>query len=135
KWPQKYELMSFVTPYGINLDLGKTGKMWEFDVTDYLPVMRGARRLSMERGAGQEEFDLRFLFIKGTPARNVLDMQQIWPMTEEPYGNIASGLRYEPRPIALNPLAQGFKLRSMVTGHGQEGEFVPRTHSIDIGGK
>ncbi len=65
--PQKFELMSFVTPYGIGLDLGKTGKIWEFDVTDYLPVMKGWKRLTMERGSGQEEFDLNSFLSKARP--------------------------------------------------------------------
>jgi len=138
KWPQKLEIMSFVTPYGINLDLGKAGKLYEFEVTDYLPILNGWRKLSMERGSGQEEFDLRFLFIKGTPARNVLDIQQIWPMTEEPYANIYSGLRYEPRKVYLNPNAKAFKMRSMITGHGAVsqtatgGEFTIRQHWVTV---
>ena len=142
KSPQKFELMSFVTPYGVGLDLGKTGKMYEFDVTDYLPVMKGWKRLSMERGAGQEDFDLRFLFIHGTPTRPVLDMQQIWPMTEEAYQTIQSDYRYEPREVYLNPAAKGFKLRSYITGHGQDpnntgqnGEFQPQTHYLSVNKK
>ncbi len=135
--PQKFELMSFVTPYGIGLDLGKTGQMWEFDVTDYLPILKGWKRLSMERGSGQEEFDLRFLFIKGTPARNVLNMQQVWPMTEENYQTIMANDRYEPRKVYLDPAAKAFKVRSYITGHGAEvnntgGEFHPQTHYISI---
>lgn len=135
--PQKYELMSFVTPYGIGLDLGKTGKMWQFDVTDYLPVMKGWKRLTMERGSGQEEFDIRFLFIKGTPVRNVLDMQQLWPMTEESYQTIQSNLRYPPLSVYLNPQAKGYKIRSYITGHGGSpnglnGEFTPQWHDIFV---
>jgi len=135
--PQKFELMSFVTPYGIGLDLGKTGKMWEFDVTDYLPIMKGWKRLTMERGSGQEEFDLRFLFIKGTPPRNVLDMQQLWPMTEESYQTIQSDLRYPALGVYLHPQAKGYKLRSYITGHGGSpnglnGEFTPQWHDIFV---
>lgn len=133
--PQKFELMSFVTPYGINLDLGKDGKMWQFDVTDYLPVLRGWKRLTMERGSGQEEFDLKFLFVNGTPARNVVDMQQIWPMTEENYQTIQADDRFEPRKVYLDPSAKGFKLRSYITGHGQQGEFEGQNHSLTINGK
>ena len=135
--PQKFEIMSFVTPYGINLDLGKNGKMYEFDVTDYLPELRGWHRLTMERGSGQEEFDLKFLFIKGTPPRNVLDIQQLWPMTEESYQTIQANDRYQPISVYLDPLAKGFKLRSYITGHGgtpngQNGEFTPQWHDIFV---
>ncbi len=135
KWPQKFELMSFVTPYGINLDLGPKGTMWEFDVTDYLTVLRGWKQLSIERGSGQEEFDLRFLFVKGKPARTVLDMQQIWPMTEEGYQNILNDFRFEPRKLYLNPNAAGFKLRSYITGHGQQGEFNTQLHHVTVNSK
>ncbi|HEY3875579.1 MAG TPA: LamG-like jellyroll fold domain-containing protein [Candidatus Kapabacteria bacterium] len=136
--PQKFELMSFVTPYGLGLDLGKTGKTWEFDVTDYMTEMKGWKRLTMERGAGQEEFDLTFLFIKGTPARNVLDMDQIWPMTEESYQTIQANYRYQPLTVNLLPNAKGFKIRSYITGHGGtanglNGEFTPQWHDITVG--
>jgi hypothetical protein len=133
KWPQKFELMSFVTPYGIGLDLGMEGKMWEFDVTDYATVLRGEKFLSVERGAWQEELDIRFLFVKGTPVRNVLDMQQLWPVTEENYQTINSNRRFQP--ITVEPMANStmWKLRSMITGHGQEGEFIPRSHWIKVG--
>ncbi|HET6513385.1 MAG TPA: peptide-N-glycosidase F-related protein [Candidatus Kapabacteria bacterium] len=132
KSPQKFEIMSFVTPYGIGLDLGKEGKMWEFDVTDYLPILNGNKRLSVERGAWQEELDIRFLFIKGTPTRSVLDIQQLWPANEENYQNIMADKRLEPIDVPMNPDAKGYKIRSMITGHGQEGEFIPRKHIISV---
>ncbi|MEP7170989.1 MAG: LamG-like jellyroll fold domain-containing protein, partial [Bacteroidota bacterium] len=40
KHPMKMELINFITPYGINLNMnGLIGKTWEFDVTDYAPVL------------------------------------------------------------------------------------------------
>jgi hypothetical protein len=135
RWPQRYEIMSFVTPYGIGLDLGKNGTRWEFDVTDYLPLLKGWRRLSVERGNTQEEHDIRFLFIKGTPAHDVLDIQQLWPMTEEGYQSILSNDRYERRDVSFLPTASQFKLRSMITGHGQQGEFETQLHHVIFGAK
>jgi hypothetical protein len=134
-WPQKFEIMSFVTPYGLGLDLGVGGKMWEFDVTDYLPVLNGDKILSVERGAWQEELDIRFLFIKGTPSRNVLNIQQLWPATEENYQNIQADKRFEAIDVAMDPNAKAYKIRSMITGHGQEGEFIPRNHVITVNTK
>jgi hypothetical protein len=131
--PQKFEIMSFVTPYGIGLDLGAEGRLWEFDVTDYLPILHGGRRLSIERGAWQEQMDLRFLFIKGTPARKPIQIQQVWPMTEEGYQTILQDKRYEPRTFNFDPNAASYKLRAMITGHGQEGEFLTREHFVAIG--
>jgi hypothetical protein len=133
RMPQKIELMSFVTPYGIGLDLGPQGTLWEFDVTDYLPVLNGWKRLSVERGAWQEEMDIRFLFIKGTPARSPLYIQQVWPMTEENYQTIQSNARYEPRQINWPQGTTSYKLRAMITGHGQEGEFITRDHYVTVG--
>lgn len=133
--PQKFEIMSFVTPYGIGLDLGDSGKMWEFNVTDYLPILRGLKRLSVERGAYQEQLDIRFLFVKGTPARNVIDIQQIWPATEENFTNIREDKRFPPLDIVPHAQGKMFKIRSMITGHGQEGEFIPREHTISVDGQ
>ena len=34
----------------------------------------------------------------------------------------------------MNPGASSFKVRSAITGHGQEGEFIPQNHYIDVNG-
>ncbi len=131
--PQRLELMSFVTPYGIGLDLGANGKMWEFDVSDFEPVLRGNKYLSMDFGGQyQEEMDIRFLFIKGTPARTPLSIQQIWKVDQRSYQDIVAQKAYEERfvPIAANTVSA--KIRSVISGHGQEGEFIPQNHKLSI---
>lgn len=133
--PSKVEIMSFVTPYGINLDLGQEGKMWEFDVTDFATVLRGNKRMTMERGGqNQEEIDIKFLFIKGTPERDILSFNQIWKVNQVSYANISSDKQFQPVSVPVPSGAKYGKIRSMITGHGQEGEFVPRNHFIDING-
>jgi len=136
KLPSKLELMSFVTPYGIGLDLGPEGVMWEFDMTDYLPVLNGDKYLNVEFGNYQEELDIRFLFIEGTPTRDVIDIQNIWRAGRGGinYTSLMNDSKFEPRDVALNPASEMFKIRAAITGHGQEGEFIPRTHYFDING-
>ena len=142
KWPARYELLSFITPYGNGLDLGQEGVMWEFDVSDFGPVLRGDKYLSIEGvGAYSEELDIRFLYIEGTPPRNVLTINPIWPMAKASqawYGfgpaAIDQDLVFEPREILMNPDAEFFKVRSAITGHGQSGEFVAKWHYIDVDG-
>lgn len=34
----------------------------------------------------------------------------------------------------MNPAASQFKIRSVITGHGQEGEFIPRNHFVNLNG-
>jgi Concanavalin A-like lectin/glucanases superfamily/Peptide-N-glycosidase F, C terminal/Secretion system C-terminal sorting domain len=135
KWLSKLELMSFVTPYGKGLDLGMAGKMWQYDVTDFEPVLHGNKYINIEKGGEwQEDLDIKFLFIKGTPPREVLSMQQIWPVTADAYSQILNNNRYESRNVTLRPDATYFKVRSTISGHGQEGEFIPRTHFFNLNG-
>jgi len=92
KFPSKYEILSLVTPYGNGLDLGENGKTFIFDVTDYAPILKGDRRLSIEMGGqNQEEMDIRFLFITGTPPREVKNIQNIWPFRRGWFGSILDG--------------------------------------------
>jgi len=129
------EIMSFVTPYGINLDLGIDGEAWYFDVTDFLPLLKGDRRLFLSRGGQwQEEMDIQFYFIVGTPPRNVLDISQIWRVDQRSFGQINSEAYYENVSYPIDTSASAYKIRSVVTGHGQQGEFIPRTHYINING-
>ncbi|MEZ5197220.1 MAG: LamG-like jellyroll fold domain-containing protein [Bacteroidales bacterium] len=140
KWPSRYELLSFITPYGNGLDLGEEGKMWEFDVTDFTPILKGEKYLSIEGvGKNSEELDIRFLFIEGTPPRDVLSIQSIWPIASASSIWYSAGANaiwedqvYEPRDVMMNPDASYFKIRSAITGHGQNGEFNPKWHYFNL---
>lgn len=133
--PMKFEIMSFVTPYGINLDLGMEGKTWTFDVTDFMPFLKGDKRITVERGGQwQENMDIKFAFIVGTPPRDIIDIQQIWPVQYPSYTSIMNNSVFEPMDVNMNVDGKSFLIRSAITGHGQEGEFIPRNHYIDING-
>ncbi len=135
RYPMKFEIMSFVTPYGINLDLGQEGKTWTFDVTDFAPILKGNKRMTIERG-GQwmEDMDIRFVYLVGTPPRDILDIEQLWRVESKTYTNIIANESYAPRDITLDPNGVSFKVRSTITGHGQEGEFIPRDHYLNVNG-
>ncbi|PHR50051.1 MAG: hypothetical protein COA32_02650 [Fluviicola sp.] len=131
--PSKLEILSLVTPYGINLDLGEEGETWYFDVTDFYPILTGNRGLSMSRGGEwQEEIDIDFLFIHGTPTREVLDLRQIWKVDSKSYTLIESDDVFAPRTIALPSDAAQVIVKSAITGHGQQGEFIPRDHYLEV---
>lgn len=139
KRPMNFELIDFITPYGINLNLdGLNGKYWDFDVTDFAPVLRGGRYLSMN-GAGRnsEENDIKFIFHEGTPPRTVRSVTQIWPngsWVSPSWSQIYNNVYFEPRDITLDPGASMYKIRSSISGHGQEGEFIARNHTVSLSG-
>lgn len=136
RYAGRLELMSFVTPYGINLDLGMEGKTWTFDVTDYESILKGSKRINVVYGKWQEDMDISFLYIVGTPPHDVIDFRQIWRVPEgtKKYQDILDDKCFEPRTMYVDPAADHVKLRSVITGHGQEGEFIPRNHYLDIDG-
>lgn len=135
RWPQKFEIMSFVTPYGIGLNMGMTGETWTFDLTDYSPIFNGQKRMTIERGGEwQEDMDIRFEFIVGTPPRDVLDVRQIWRPESRGYVSIMDDTYFPPRDLMMDGNASSFKVRSAITGHGQEGEFIQRQHQISVNG-
>ena len=72
----RYELYRYITPYGIGLDLDEDGWSWWYDVTDYMHLLRDS--VQLEAGNWQELLDLKFHFIEGEPAREVL--RNIWAM-------------------------------------------------------
>lgn len=141
--PYYIELMSFVTPYGIGLDMGMKGKTWYFDVTDYAPLLKGNKRFLMALGGEwQEQMDIDFLFIEGTPPRNVLDCYQLWQggarIGGSSINSINNDIRFNTQTVTINPAGKSFKMRSTITGHGAEGEFSQNggvvTHYFNIAG-
>lgn len=132
--PVRYEIMSFVTPYGNGLDLGPKGKTWTFDVTDYAPILKGKKRMALVGGGEfQEEMQITFKFITGTPEREVLDIRPVWPLQFGVSGGpINDDLRFEPREVQIPNNVEHVKIKSVITGHGQTGEFTPFQHRLDI---
>lgn len=128
RYPFFNEMTSFVTPYGKGLDLGALGKTWYFDVSDFAPILKGKKRFLMTLGGeNQEQMDLDFWFIVGTPPRNVLEFNQLWQGAARAGGaGIASVNNNSRFPVLSVPIlsnGQYFKLRSTITGHGAQGEF------------
>jgi hypothetical protein len=138
KRPMKLELINFITPYGINLNMnGLIGKTWQFDVTDYAPILRGRKFMAMEGGNLQEDNDITFVFYEGTPARKVRSIKQIWPnatWADASYTDIVNNNRFEPRTLIPDAGASQFRVKSATSGHGQEGEFIPRDHTVTVNG-
>jgi hypothetical protein len=135
RYPMVFQIMSFVTPYGMGVNFGEFGESWYFDVTDFTPVLQGPKHMTISGGGQwQEDLDIKFLFIVGTPPRDVLEMQQIWRPQSKGYSPIMSDRAFEPRSNLMLANASSYKIRSLITGHGQDGEFVPRTHYLNIDG-
>ena len=133
--PMKFELLSFVTPYGIGLDFGLNGKTWQFDVSDFAPILKGKKRMRIEFGGqNQEQLDVRFLFIKGSPPRKIENINQLWRVDAVGYSSILSNNYYEPKKYQFTQNTKAAKIRCAITGHGQQGEFIPQTHYINMNG-
>ncbi len=143
RFPFYNELSSFVTPYGIGLDLGPAGKSWYFNVSDYAPVLSGNKRVMMSLGGqNQEENEVEFWFIVGTPARTVLEFNQLWQGAARiggpSIGSIRNNSAFPELKVPILSTAKEVKLKSTVTGHGSDGEFQQNggiiNHSINIDG-
>ncbi|MFO7723635.1 MAG: LamG-like jellyroll fold domain-containing protein [Bacteroidales bacterium] len=135
RFPWYNEIMSFVTPYGKGLDLGYYGKTWYFDVTDFTPLLKGNKRMMMTGGVWQEELDIDFLFIVGTPARDVIGFNQLWQGSardgQASIAAINNDSRFAPVNVTLDQGGDHFRLRATITGHGSDGEFHQNGGAVD----
>jgi hypothetical protein len=132
------EIARYITPYGINFDLGPNGFSWIYDVTDYQQYLHGVVDLAAHNT--QELLDLKFAFIKGIPPRDVHKREPIWAdWRSYNYGQMANDLVLQNKPVVLSDTSQMFKIKTRMSGHGQVGnmaccEWVPNDHRISIDG-
>ena len=133
-----YEIDRFITPYGIGLDLGDDGFTWKVDVTEFAPILNGYVDLSA--GNDQELLDLQFIFIKGTPARNVNSIRRIWGSGGN-YSQVVTNEAIAPITLKLDENSSMFRVITRSSGHGFGGdvsktnncsEFCAREHSLWI---
>jgi hypothetical protein len=136
-----YEIGRFITPYGINLDLGIAGFTWVYDVTDYAALLHDSVEISSANL--QELHDLKFVMIEGNPPRDVLNIQQLWNQgrSSYKYKDLDNDAACPPVDIKVKDQAKGFKLRTRLSGHGHHSndgnyphccEWKDNTHYIYV---
>jgi endonuclease/exonuclease/phosphatase family metal-dependent hydrolase len=135
---EQFEIGRFITPYGKRLDLGLNGFTWVYDVTDYEPLLHG--KVDLQAANGQELLDLKFLFIEGTPPRDIISVRNIWPEGSYEYKELAVNEELQAASFKLQDAARSFKLRARISGHGHYGpynccEWDPKTHTYIINGE
>jgi hypothetical protein len=136
-----FEIGRYITPYGIGFSLGPNGKTYVYDVTDYQSMLLGDVDFSAHNT--QELIDVKFVFIEGTPPRDVLSVQQLWNgLGSYSYYGLDNDLNLSAETVPMDPDGDMFKLRTRITGHGQVGSNaccewgngVGRNHEILVDG-
>lgn len=112
-----WEIGRFITPYGINFDLGPEGFLWIYDMTDYAEFLKGDVEISAHNT--QELIDLKFLFIEGTPPRDIVSVDRVWgPMRSYKYKDMDSDKVLDDTTHVLKPETKGVRIKTRLTGHG-----------------
>lgn len=132
------EIGRFITPYGIQFDLGPNGFTWIYDVTDYQMYLKDVVDLAAHNT--QELIDLKFAFIEGIPPRDVHARQPIWSDYKSyTYANLDNDVNLQSTNIVLSDTSEMFKIKTRFTGHGHHGsvnccEWDSKDHMISIDG-
>jgi hypothetical protein len=132
------EIARYITPYGIQFDLGPNGFAWIYDVTDYQDYLRNVVDLAAHNT--QELLDLKFAFIEGIPPRDLHKREPIWSdFRSYNFANMANDVDLQAKKMATSDTSENFKIKTRMSGHGQVGnnaccEWVPNNHQIKVDG-
>lgn len=132
------EIARYITPYGIQFDLGPNGFAWIYDVTDYQDYLKNTVDLAAHNT--QELLDLKFAFIEGIPPRDLHKREPIWSdFRSYGFANMANDVDLQAKKILLSDTSSNFKIKTRMSGHGQVGnlaccEWVPNNHQIKVDG-
>ncbi len=127
---EEYEIGRYITPYGINLSLGPQGFTWIYDVTDYAPLLQGMVDLSA--GNQQELIDLKFVFIEGTPPREVKKIDRVWGgLRSYYYKDLDDDIVLNEATLPLLPDASQFRVKTRFTGHGHNSNTGEYPHCCE----
>ncbi len=133
----QFELGRYITPYGIGLDLGPNGFKWIYDVTDFAPLLRN--NVTLSAGNQQELINMTFVMIKGLPARDIHQIDQVWYERGAYYPAVLNNTALAPAEVFLHPRASTFRVKTVTSGHDFDNptncaEFCPRTHFLNVDG-
>ena len=89
------------------------GWTWWYDVTDYMHLLRDS--VELQAGNWQELLDLKFHFIEGAPARDVLGMEAFW---KGQYGLSTFDQNIVAHEYTPGPDEAMWRLKTRASGHG-----------------
>ncbi|MGB9852746.1 MAG: peptide-N-glycosidase F-related protein [Candidatus Kapaibacteriota bacterium] len=111
---ERYEIMRYVTPYGIGLDVGD-GFTWTMDVTDFAPLLVG--KVYLDAPNQQEPIEITFDFIEGVPERNIIRLERIYDFYDVVYDKHFEE-KISKKQVQTSPKEKMFRLKVIQTGHG-----------------
>jgi hypothetical protein len=118
------ELGRMITPYA-NSTFPRTPLSWThpyvFDVTDFYPMLKNnvTMRIFYSGYSGGFTGSIKFYFIEGTPARNVIKIDNLWQGGYN-YGHGTNNVNTEimPKSLTMPANAVSGEMKVIVTGHG-----------------
>lgn len=148
-----FELGRFITPYGTYMDFrspsyGTAGfdSSWQhtfmYDVTDYALLLKDSVRIRSQYNGWSSGFSatIRFVFIEGTPQRNVLDVQMLYTKG----GGYQNTQQFESqicpaKTLQLPAHTKQAQAKVIITGHGANtgtgcGEFCDLNYYLKVNG-
>ena len=131
---KRTELLRYITPY-------HRGHTWKVDVTDFLPLLRGSKKIEQTCGTQGEGWmvSVSFDFYEGSVARIPFQVIDLWSGSPE-IGNPETPVSdfYATRTITVPEWTIGAKVRTVVTGHGMSpnsdnaAEFMPIGRTLTV---
>jgi hypothetical protein len=139
----QYEIGRLITPYYNALNPRTpwaATNHYVYDVTDYAGVLHDSAkmRIAFSGYSGGFTANIKFIFIEGTPDRDVLDIRQLWGGSNG-YGGTPSINASFPNKTGTAPaFAKAAKLKFTVTGHGSDAngccEFMAHNYQVSLNG-
>lgn len=112
---ERYEVFRYITPYGNGLSLGADGWTWKIDVTDFWPVLQGSD-VYIYAPNSQEDLELTFDFIEGTPPRDIVAFRSMWNFSRTYHVDFDESLPV--KEIDFKENEKMVRLKLTQTGHG-----------------
>ncbi|MCD6064418.1 MAG: hypothetical protein K0R82_2329 [Flavipsychrobacter sp.] len=140
------ELGRLITPYANSTRMGQEGSNWKgyyvYDVTDMYTVLKntGTVRIHFSGWSGGFTGTIRFAFIEGVPARNVIGVERLWKGSFT-YGDGANPI--DNKLTAINKTAPSgaisTEMKLNITGHGGDAtencaEFCKKYYQVKVNG-
>lgn len=139
------EVARLITPYGTYMRAGSNGftNSWThpyiFDVTDYLPLMKDSFGLVIQSGGydGKKGFNLTadLILIEGAAENKPKQVIQAYGRSFTFQNETQIDTLIKPFKFKLSSTEKQAKYRTIVTGHGAQGEFSPVEYYVKMNGQ